>query len=291
MPQEEDTCPATGATSACWATFTPREQLRALLAQLQGLCTAGCYSGEADRPPSFPTGKGIEEWGRAVALPWQMSSGADNEPSQCHALGPPVPPLGSVTRKEQGMDKRPTCGGFLLGPGGHRTPLTADGVARGASAHCAELALLGTLFPSWWLILCLAFLCSVLKDKTIKLWKITERDKRPEGYNLKDEEGKLKDLSTVTSLQVGGPHGWSREGSMFMLPLLSHEKFSTRRAFEVRARARVSSCRPGLLPCGVAMATSLPHACFLTSSWRSVSKVLFICDGGGGTSQSLESGR
>jgi len=41
-----------------------------------------------------------------------------------------------------------------------------------------------------------------LKDKTIKLWKITERDKRPEGYNLKDEEGKLKDLSTVTSLQV-----------------------------------------------------------------------------------------
>ena len=44
--------------------------------------------------------------------------------------------------------------------------------------------------------------CSVFKDKTIKLWKITERDKRPEGYNLKDEEGKLKDLSTVTSLQV-----------------------------------------------------------------------------------------
>ncbi|OWK00571.1 hypothetical protein Celaphus_00019472, partial [Cervus elaphus hippelaphus] len=40
-----------------------------------------------------------------------------------------------------------------------------------------------------------------LKNKTIKLWKITERDKRPEGYNLKDEEGKLKDLSTVTSLQ------------------------------------------------------------------------------------------
>lgn len=45
-------------------------------------------------------------------------------------------------------------------------------------------------------------ICSVFKDKTIKLWKITERDKRPEGYNLKDEEGKLKDLSTVTSLQV-----------------------------------------------------------------------------------------
>ncbi|KAG2466094.1 2ABG phosphatase, partial [Polypterus senegalus] len=39
-------------------------------------------------------------------------------------------------------------------------------------------------------------------DKTIKLWKVSERDKRPEGYNLKDEEGRLKDLSTVTSLQV-----------------------------------------------------------------------------------------
>lgn len=49
----------------------------------------------------------------------------------------------------------------------------------------------------------------VPKDKTIKLWKITERDKRPEGYNLKDEEGKLKDLSTVTSLQV---RGWPAAG-------------------------------------------------------------------------------
>uniref|UniRef100_A0A3P8YR77 Serine/threonine-protein phosphatase 2A 55 kDa regulatory subunit B n=1 Tax=Esox lucius TaxID=8010 RepID=A0A3P8YR77_ESOLU len=39
-------------------------------------------------------------------------------------------------------------------------------------------------------------------DKTIKLWKVSERDKRPEGYNLKDEEGRMKDLSTVTSLQV-----------------------------------------------------------------------------------------
>ncbi|KPP68150.1 hypothetical protein Z043_113192 [Scleropages formosus] len=39
-------------------------------------------------------------------------------------------------------------------------------------------------------------------DKTIKLWKVSERDKRPEGYNLKDEEGRLKDVSTVTSLQV-----------------------------------------------------------------------------------------
>uniref|UniRef100_A0A8C2E1K5 Serine/threonine-protein phosphatase 2A 55 kDa regulatory subunit B n=2 Tax=Cyprinus carpio TaxID=7962 RepID=A0A8C2E1K5_CYPCA len=39
-------------------------------------------------------------------------------------------------------------------------------------------------------------------DKTIKLWKVSERDKRPEGYNLKDEEGRIKDISTVTSLRV-----------------------------------------------------------------------------------------
>ncbi|XP_030638416.1 serine/threonine-protein phosphatase 2A 55 kDa regulatory subunit B gamma isoform [Chanos chanos] len=39
-------------------------------------------------------------------------------------------------------------------------------------------------------------------DKTVKLWKVSERDKRPEGYNLKDEEGRVKDLSTITSLQV-----------------------------------------------------------------------------------------
>ncbi|XP_042171165.1 serine/threonine-protein phosphatase 2A 55 kDa regulatory subunit B gamma isoform-like, partial [Oncorhynchus tshawytscha] len=39
-------------------------------------------------------------------------------------------------------------------------------------------------------------------DKTIKLWKVSERDKQPEGYNLKDEEGRVKDISTVTSLQV-----------------------------------------------------------------------------------------
>lgn len=42
-------------------------------------------------------------------------------------------------------------------------------------------------------------------DKTIKLWKVSERDKRPEGYNLKDEEGRLKDMTTITSLQVHAP--------------------------------------------------------------------------------------
>lgn len=77
------------------------------------------------------------------------------------------------------------CG--MVTPGAHVTVL---------------LARVGILFLTWLLTGCLVLPWSVLKDKTIKLWKITERDKRPEGYNLKDEEGKLKDLSTVTSLQV-----------------------------------------------------------------------------------------
>uniref|UniRef100_A0A3B5M111 Serine/threonine-protein phosphatase 2A 55 kDa regulatory subunit B n=1 Tax=Xiphophorus couchianus TaxID=32473 RepID=A0A3B5M111_9TELE len=39
-------------------------------------------------------------------------------------------------------------------------------------------------------------------DKTVKLWKISERDKRPEGYNLKDEDGRFRDPSTITTLRV-----------------------------------------------------------------------------------------
>ncbi|KAJ3606000.1 hypothetical protein NHX12_028043 [Muraenolepis orangiensis] len=38
--------------------------------------------------------------------------------------------------------------------------------------------------------------------KTIKLWKISERDKRPEGYNLKEEDGRYIDPGHVTSLRV-----------------------------------------------------------------------------------------
>ncbi|GAB1301682.1 Serine/threonine-protein phosphatase 2A 55 kDa regulatory subunit B beta isoform [Apodemus speciosus] len=38
-------------------------------------------------------------------------------------------------------------------------------------------------------------------DKTVKLWKVSERDKRPEGYNLKDEEGRLRDPTTITTLR------------------------------------------------------------------------------------------
>ncbi|XP_042181920.1 serine/threonine-protein phosphatase 2A 55 kDa regulatory subunit B beta isoform-like [Oncorhynchus tshawytscha] len=39
-------------------------------------------------------------------------------------------------------------------------------------------------------------------DKTVKLWKIRERDRRPEGYNLKDEDGQIRHPSTITSLRV-----------------------------------------------------------------------------------------
>jgi len=39
-------------------------------------------------------------------------------------------------------------------------------------------------------------------DKTIKLWKVSERDKRAEGYNLKEDTGLLKDPSTVNTLRV-----------------------------------------------------------------------------------------
>ncbi|PKU36232.1 serine threonine-protein phosphatase 2a 55 kda regulatory subunit b delta isoform [Limosa lapponica baueri] len=38
-------------------------------------------------------------------------------------------------------------------------------------------------------------------DKTIKLWKISERDKRAEGYNLKDEDGRLRDPFRITALR------------------------------------------------------------------------------------------
>ncbi|XP_052269745.1 serine/threonine-protein phosphatase 2A 55 kDa regulatory subunit B alpha isoform-like isoform X3 [Dreissena polymorpha] len=39
-------------------------------------------------------------------------------------------------------------------------------------------------------------------DKTIKLWKVTERDKRAEGYNLKDDSGILRDPTSITSLRI-----------------------------------------------------------------------------------------
>ena len=39
-------------------------------------------------------------------------------------------------------------------------------------------------------------------DKTIKLWKVSERDKRAEGYNLKEDTGVLRDPATINTLRV-----------------------------------------------------------------------------------------
>lgn len=39
-------------------------------------------------------------------------------------------------------------------------------------------------------------------DKIIKLWKISERDKRVEGYNLKDEDGRFRDSFRIIVLRV-----------------------------------------------------------------------------------------
>lgn len=39
-------------------------------------------------------------------------------------------------------------------------------------------------------------------DKTIKLWKVSERDKKVEGYNTKEESGAIRDPSCITALRV-----------------------------------------------------------------------------------------
>lgn len=39
-------------------------------------------------------------------------------------------------------------------------------------------------------------------DKTIKLWKVSERDKKVEGYNTKEDSGHIRDPTSVTSLRV-----------------------------------------------------------------------------------------
>lgn len=39
-------------------------------------------------------------------------------------------------------------------------------------------------------------------DKTIKLWKVSERDKKVEGYNTKEETGQVRDPSCITQLRV-----------------------------------------------------------------------------------------
>lgn len=39
-------------------------------------------------------------------------------------------------------------------------------------------------------------------DKTIKLWKVSEKDKKIEGYNTKEDSGIMRDPMNITSLKV-----------------------------------------------------------------------------------------
>jgi hypothetical protein len=41
-----------------------------------------------------------------------------------------------------------------------------------------------------------------LLDKTVKLWKISEKTKRAEGYNLRDDNGITRPADTVTNLRI-----------------------------------------------------------------------------------------
>lgn len=43
---------------------------------------------------------------------------------------------------------------------------------------------------------------NLVSDKTIKLWKVSEKEWRVEGLNLKEDGGSIRDASAVTSLQV-----------------------------------------------------------------------------------------
>ena len=42
----------------------------------------------------------------------------------------------------------------------------------------------------------------VFADKTVKLWKISEKTKRAEGYNLRDDNGTIRSTNTVTNLRI-----------------------------------------------------------------------------------------
>lgn len=44
--------------------------------------------------------------------------------------------------------------------------------------------------------------CFCQLDKTVKLWKMSERTRRPEGYNLRDTNGYVREPSSVKLLKV-----------------------------------------------------------------------------------------
>lgn len=54
----------------------------------------------------------------------------------------------------------------------------------------------------------------IFPDKTIKLWKVSERDKRAEGYNLKEDNGLLRDPGSINTLRVRG----TRQDDEIMIP-------------------------------------------------------------------------
>lgn len=39
-------------------------------------------------------------------------------------------------------------------------------------------------------------------DKTVKLWKISEKTKRAEGYNLRDDNGMMRSADSLTDLRI-----------------------------------------------------------------------------------------
>lgn len=146
-----------------------------------------------------------------------VALGLASRPQRCLPFGPRSSTLGIKCGEPESEDGHPAESCVpCVGVHGRRKKVLRAGPQSSNSRISAPLSC-GPFLTS-------RFLCSVFKDKTIKLWKITERDKRPEGYNLKDEEGKLKDLSTVTSLQVRrGAREIPGGGKQPMLPSLDGE--------------------------------------------------------------------
>ena len=60
----------------------------------------------------------------------------------------------------------------------------------------------GKISNAWMLVWRKKFTIYHFADKTIKLWKVSERDKKAEGYNLKEDSGLLRDPSTINTLRV-----------------------------------------------------------------------------------------
>ena len=52
------------------------------------------------------------------------------------------------------------------------------------------------------MFLMLVLKCGFFPDKTVKLWKVMERTKRAEGYNLKDDGGVLRAPTSINTLRV-----------------------------------------------------------------------------------------